>query len=398
MDKPRWSGCSATTSRFGWRYAHAQPVGKVEDVVDCVYNCEPVYRMPAPIRALAAVVVVCLLAGCTAAHQPSGSERQRLVDRLNRALDNHDEADLTRVFAAAAAPRRELLVANLRQLDSAQFQIGDDDVLQVSWRAVPDDEQAWQFVSAPMTCTNSCALTDLRPIAGHPAPIWVTGAISLRRQMNAVVIAPDAQPWLPLAADAQAGVVAAQLGALTDGWNQLLVVEVPANKAAFEAVMGVQASDFAGTGAVTWTADDAAPEATTPASRRIVVNPDAVASLDGARRGFLLAHEAVHVATGGLGRPAPGALWVSEGLAEHVALGQWPSQAQASASLLRQHCPLPPEAPTDDEFTGNQAALAYARAALAVSQLVTGPSSTTQITTAWAKPGSVQIDFTAACR
>lgn len=107
------------------------------------------------------------------------------------------------------------------------------------------------------------------------------------------------------------------------GWNDELVVELPADAAGFVAASGVPDGDAA------------AGTLCSSGTPRIVVNP-VVLDLDAGYLDVLLVHEAVHVATdspcssGGLG-------WVVEGLAESVAAGTDRDLAKSNAELVIEH-------------------------------------------------------------
>ncbi len=139
----------------------------------------------------------------------------------------------------------------------------------------------------------------------------------------------------------------------SEGWSGGLVVEVPSDDAAFEALTGSSATTAS---AITTCA------AGTP---RVVVSPRSF-SLDAGWLDATLVHETVHVATdsactgGGLG-------WVVEGLAESVAAPDRPGDSRRNRGLVRSHLRghgIPDALPDRLETTTD-----YALAQLAVDQV-----------------------------
>lgn len=326
-----------------------------------------------------------------------------VAERLGQAVAQGDRTGFDAVFAAGAAlpgaapaptvapapaGRRDLLWANLRGLGAFEARTGPSEAtLRVGW--LPPEgtgPMAWQVVGGVVCAGGTCGLRDLVPVDGQPAPLWAVQPVAATRDpaTGAVVLAATGAPdWLDAAARAAAAVSAADLAGLRAPHPVPLVVEVPDGLAAFQAVLGTSGADLAQTGALTWVEDTGLPPdapATLPgtpatgsvpddrwvapaAAVHVVVNPTATAGLTASRRAMLLAHEAVHVVTAG--RPvAPGRLWVSEGVAELVALGLDPATAAWSATAARSACgPGGLTPPPDAAFHGGDAAaqrLAYA--------------------------------------
>lgn len=104
----------------------------------------------------------------------------------------------------------------------------------------------------------------------------------------------------------------------------------------------------------------------------------------------MLLHEQVHAATGWLGAPAPGQLWVSEGLAEAVMLDAAPELQARSAELLASGCPLATAPPADADFSDPLAhELAYAHSAALVTALLEQIDGISQIEDLWTQPGAL---------
>jgi len=86
------------------------------------------------------------------------------------------------------------------------------------------------------------------------------------------------------------------------------------------------------------------------AAVRIIANPATTTGLDEEQRALLLRHEGVHVATAGLGAPAASRVWVSEGLAESVALSADRAGRAAHWHRLRADCSVLAHPPADAGF------------------------------------------------
>jgi hypothetical protein len=117
----------------------------------------------------------------------------------------------------------------------------------------------------------------------------------------------------------------------TRAWPRRLTVVAPADTAGFRALVG-RAGDLSQVAAVT----DGPLDPTTglATADRIVLNPDAFATLTPAGRQFVLTHEGTHVAVrSSLAGAAP--LWLAEGFADHVGYaGSGRRTAELAAALL----------------------------------------------------------------
>lgn len=193
--------------------------------------------------------------------------------------------------------------------------------VRVRW-AVPGEPAPAEHL-AWLTLTNSAdgprlaGLTD-GPREGAARPIWWDGAVTVHRGDGVAVITmngTDPDPWLAGLTKATATLADHDLPV------SLLVAEIPASAAGFERVLGVRPGSHRQVAATVW------PFGSTV---RIVVNPDR-APPPGPARQVLLTHEAVHAATGSVGRDIP--LWLVEGYADLVALAGQPEISSAH----RQH-------------------------------------------------------------
>jgi Peptidase of plants and bacteria len=130
------------------------------------------------------------------------------------------------------------------------------------------------------------------------------------------------------------------------GWTGAVVVEVPATRADFEAVLGATDGSYASIAAVTLAEGPA-----TTSAVRILVNPEVSRTLAPVGTAVVLLHEMVHVATRSTDSPAP--TWIVEGLADYVALQAHPSAGDGAAAALLQQVRTqgpPRRLPVDDRF------------------------------------------------
>lgn len=198
-------------------------------------------------------------------------------------------------------------------------------------------------------------------------PIWALGQTEVTAARHGTVLsagldAAATQQWAERL-DRAAVAVSKADPAGDSGWAGGLVVELPADGAAFQAI-----TDQLPTSASAITTCGAG----TP---RVVINP-AVLSQPADWLDSTLVHEAVHVATDSACVPAGSSLaWATEGLAESVAASTDPDSASRNHELvvayLRDH-PVPRVLPADlTDLTS------YALAQLAVEQVQAkfGPAS-----------------------
>lgn len=305
----------------------------------------------------------CALVGCTTPPAATGSPAPSTGDfaaGLQSALDTRDRQAFVALLDPAADPGRvDLLWTNLVQFDVDFSARGDR--LAVAWSVPGEAAPARQVLAFERPC-DSCAPTDLVAVSGQPAPLWlVEGVVVERRGAVTLIRGLRAPSLMPEARAAVAGVAAAGLGGLASGWDGALVLEQPSDPPAFARVMADQ-GDLLGTAAVTVRRDSVAEGggADAAAAVRVVVNPAATTALPGGEAdraadpvlAVLIGHEAVHVATAAQPRPAAGRLWVSEGLAEWLALGMVPGGEQAMGDELARACRQVGRVPGDAELAG----------------------------------------------
>ncbi|GAA1852762.1 hypothetical protein ACFFOM_16115 [Microlunatus capsulatus] len=206
--------------------------------------------------------------------------------------------------------------------------------------------------------------------AHRPQPVWWTGPVTAAARSGVTVVVGSGQPapaWLDRAV-AAAAVVRERVGAgAAADWDGALVVEVPASRAAFEAVLGAEPGSYAGIAAV------ALAEGPADAALRVVVNPEVSRALAPLGVAVVLTHETVHVATRSVDSPAP--TWLVEGLADEVALAAHPDAAAGVAGplLARVRAGGAPDAlPGDEAFLAgaDDLAVSYAEAWTACRHVV----------------------------
>jgi hypothetical protein len=230
------------------------------------------------------------------------------------------------------------------------FERDGDDLLRATWELKYDSAPAYHLVGS-----------DYSPAPGLPAPIWAVEQVVVVESHPVAVVGGAAEKWSAAVASAWDELSTAQLGWLVNDWDGSLVVEAPATKAAWQAVMGVTGDDMATVAAITWTEDFGAPPGEA-AAVRIVLNPTVMGALDDADAQAVLTHEAVHAATFAH-RPAVGRAWASEGLADLVAFGE-PTPGEACGSLATGGLALPDAAFKSSDPAVYEPAFALARAAV----------------------------------
>ncbi|MGW0932532.1 hypothetical protein [Streptomyces sp. NPDC002644] len=181
-----------------------------------------------------------------------------------------------------------------------------------------------------------------RPAPGTPEQLWdgdtpLRGADSARSR---VLAAGDTDPrdWTRLGDEAAR--------AVAEAWDVDVhpLVVVPESTEAMARLLGAPAATYRRTAAVT----------TPGAAPRVVVNPEAFATLDASARQIVVTHETTHVALRS-STTARTPMWLSEGCADWTAFrgGERESDvARAAPALARavRDGRVPRRLPTDEEF------------------------------------------------
>jgi hypothetical protein len=189
------------------------------------------------------------------------------------------------------------------------------------------------------------------PLLGSDAriPLWLLDRLVVRRTEDTVVLAADRRAAATTQRQAVRAVAAVR--STLPGWQGPGVVEVPADRERFEAASGLSRADARVIAAATTTTDGSG-EARSPV--HVFVNPSVFDTL-GPRAGqIVLSHEAVHVALGAADTSMP--MWLSEGMADHVALLDAGTPVRVLStqirSLVRREGP-PDRLPGRREFDGS---------------------------------------------
>jgi len=356
-----------------------------------------------PGRLVAALAMFGVVAGCAAPPPQLPADAGQLVTALNAAVASGDEAAFTSLTdGEKAAGIRGWVWANLGLLGQLTFKAGESDSLWADWR-LTGDAQAVDSQVGSISCGDSgCQVADLEPQPGAAAPIWLVQPLQVLGDDETVVLAgTDASSgadWASAAEAARLAVSAADLGDLGSSWNGVLVVELPQDASAFAQLLGIASSaDYTATGAVTRV--EAPSDSSQDPVAHIVVNPQTTATLTAQQKVLLLTHEGVHVATSAV-PVAAGATWVSEGLAESVAVAGSPGTAADEQALAKAACGDGLTPPDDGAFGGTDAVAQ--NNAYAVSQVLVGlirshlgAAATAAISDLWQGQSSPDVDMAA---
>ena len=260
---------------------------------------------------------------------------------------------------------------------------------QVTWRlrgeATAAEHTVWLSFVEQDGAPRLAATADAPAGDPTPQPIWWTGPVQAQRDGAVTVLTGAGQApgaWLARARTAAARVREQVTAGAAARWPGDLVVEVPASRRAFEAVLGAAGGSYAQIAAVTLAEGPAATDAL-----RIVVNPEVARTLAPVGVAVVVLHEAVHVATRSADSPAP--TWLVEGLADQVAVATHPEVADGAAEPLLAEVRagrVPADLPGDEQFRAGAPDLAasYAGAWLACRRIAErhGPAALQRLYTA----------------
>ena len=359
---------------------------------------------------MALVVGVAGITACAAAPAAPVRDEGWLTGRLTAAVSAKDQQAFDALFRGEEnAGIRHWIWLNLLTLPQIDFGT-DGNTLTADWRIGPDMMNITSRVGQ-VACgvSDGCAVTDMGPQTGVPAPIWAVQPLAVTGSRPVIVLgAPDdasAPDWLAAAQAARQAITGAGLSDLAVAWDGNLVVELPQDAGAMAHLLGQPSiAGYTTTGALTWIERPPSTSSITSSEvgyvAHIIVNPMTTASLTPAQKTLLLTHEAVHVAT--VARPvAPGASWVTEGLAESIAVAASPDDVAAETSQAKATCTaagLTP--PADGDFGGTDAAaqtVAYATSQVLVGLIRThlGASAMDAIALLWQGQDAPGVDLEA---
>lgn len=179
------------------------------------------------------------------------------------------------------------------------------------------------------------------------SPLWLSGPLEVRRTADSLVLvdgtAADADAYA-----ARAAAAVPVVREVLPGWQDGLVVEVPASVADLDRVLDADAGTYDQIAAVTTSADgQLGPDSPV----HVFVNPDVYGGLKDTGAQVVMSHEATHVATDAFSSSVP--LWLLEGFADYVALRDvdLPTERSASQIIAEVRRDGPPEAlPGEAEF------------------------------------------------
>jgi len=328
------------------------------------------------------------------------------MTKLNAAVSTRDKTTFTVLTdGETAAGIRGWVWANLGLLEQVTFTAGESGSLWADWRWPGDDQSVSSQVGSTSCAANGCHVADLEPQSGSSAPIWLVQPLQILGDDASTVLVSTSMPsgtaqaWASAAQAAQKAVAGADLGDLAALWNDNLTVELPQDASAFAQLLGLASSaDYATAGAVTRVEGPASDSSQDPVAH-IIVNPQTTATLTPDQQTLLLTHEGVHVATSGV-PVSPGATWVSEGLAENIAVAGSPTTAADEQALAKAACNGGLTPPLDAAFGGTDATAQ--NTAYAVSQVLVGlirshlsGDAMTAISQLWQGQASSDVDLPA---
>lgn len=291
--------------------------------------------------AAAGLALVAPVVGCSAdapaVATPTAADAAVVAQDLGDALaaaDSGRASALAASEAPAVAQRLAAMAANVGRLHLRGITVapgqppGPDGLVTftVAWRLPGIDPDPIPTLLTLRLVRGSDGPRILTVGSRGQTPLWLLGPVDVRRSHAAVVIVEGAAgPGI----DRPPAVAAVRtVRAVLPRWSGRLAVEVPADAASFDAVLGVPHGERAADAAVTTTFGDPA----TSRSSRVVLNPDVFSTLTPLGRRVVLAHEATHVAVDAAASSAP--LWLVEGFADYVALRDVDVPIRTSAADL----------------------------------------------------------------
>ncbi|WP_405460257.1 hypothetical protein OG786_23150 [Streptomyces sp. NBC_00101] len=338
----------------------------------------------APLAALLLAGML-LAGGCAAPERLADSAAARqitaVLDRRAAAVLHHDTAAYLAVVDPGAAALRTAQRAELAgladvPLRSWTYTVGS--VTAEGDRATADVELGYRlegFDTAPATARRtlefardgaggSWRLTADRPAEGAAVPLWDQGTVVAVRGTHSLVlgVGRPAGELREIAETADLAVPAAS-AAWPDRWTARVVYLVPASTGDMAELLASPGGSYRGIAAVTTGAVTGA-EGEPALADRVIVNPEAYASLGTFGRRVVLTHETTHVATR-TATTAATPLWLSEGFADWAAYreeGRTAGEIAPELAAAVRARELPAALPGDDDFAFDRDADALARA------------------------------------
>ncbi len=223
--------------------------------------------------------------------------------------------------------------------------------LQLTWRFRGYDEAASTLEVPVVTdwAGDRAVFVTSRVAAEDRVPLWWSERLVVRRTSDTLVLAGDR--GLARALHRQARTAVATVRRTLPRWRDPLVIEAPESVADFRTAAGLSAASSRAIAAVTTTTDGST---LTSAPVHVYLNPDVFTPLGPVGRQIVVSHEATHVALDAATAELP--LWLSEGMADYVALVDTPLPDTVLAAqirdLVRTEGP-PARLPGEREFDGS---------------------------------------------
>ncbi|WP_443046810.1 hypothetical protein [Streptomyces sp. NBC_00247] len=324
--------------------------------------------------------------GCAAPHRTADAATARqittVLDRRAAAVLHHDTAAYLAVVDPDATALRTAQRTTLAALADVPLRSWTYTVKAVTARGadrasadVELDYRVAGFDTAPATArrtvelardgsAGSWYLTADRPAKGAAVPLWDQGKVVAVHGTHSLVlgVGRPAKELREIAETADEAVPAVST-AWPDTWAARVVYLVPASTRDMAELLGSADGSYRGIAAVT-TGAVSDGEGHPGLADRVVVNPEAYATLGTFGRRVVLTHETTHVATRTTTTAAT-PLWLSEGFADWAAYRQEDRTAGEIAPELVTAVrarDLPAALPLDDDFAFDRDADELARA------------------------------------
>jgi hypothetical protein len=266
---------------------------------------------------------------------------------------DHGGSDRLRESAADAAAHRELVTLaenldrlrvtdfSLRYLGESAVQIRESERTRFGDRAwVADVELSWRFqgvdrrsstLDVPVVLAGEGGepvFVTSRVAGGRRTPLWWQAAVVARRTPDTLVVAARSRRLTEVGRQAVAAV--ATVRATLPEWRGPLVVEVAGTGRQFRSASGLSVSSAQALAAVTTTTDGSG---SLRSASHVYVNPPVFDRLGPRGQQIVMSHEAAHVALDAATTAAP--VWLSEGIADYVALRDSEVPVRALTAQLR---------------------------------------------------------------
>jgi hypothetical protein len=298
-----------------------------------------------------------------------------LLFRLRRALVGQAPSRLERLAdpdLASAAQELDDLAGNvqalridrldLRYLDQAPLELSTAERARFGPDAwVSEVQLTWRFRGVDSTVStlevpivadwegDRAVFASARTTGGYQVPLWFTEALSVRRSRDTLVLAGS--PAVARSLEDQVRTAVTVVRRTLPRWHEPLVVEAPDSDADFRTATSMSRPASRTIAAVTNTTDGSSLD---DVPVHVFLNPSVFGPLGPEGRQIVLSHEATHVALGAATATMP--LWLSEGMADYVALVGNPLPATVLAAQIRRlvRDQGPPKAlPGSAEFAGS---------------------------------------------